>query len=209
MSREPKKPKKPRPPPESLFGNPDRDMFGETHPERMPKRLFSGAQDIHYETAIIADIEKQYYSVSPRCWYVDAIYVCEDCQKEFKWTAKEQRYWFEVLKFWYESEPVRCVACRTNRRRLAQLRKEYDQTVAEVKRQGTPQQKRRIVEILNTLLENLGHLPQSMSETRRCLEHQLADLPRPPSRKSRRTQRSATEGPTELLMPPSSRDESG
>jgi hypothetical protein len=193
MSREPKKRKKPKPLCDVSLGNPDNDCFGETHPERMPKRLFSRAKEIHYETAVRADTDKQYYSVSPRCWYVDAIYICADCQKEFKWTAKEQRFWFETLKFWYEAKPQRCITCRANRRHLAQLRKEYDQTVAEVKIMGTPAQKRRVIKILASLQENLGTLPKSMSETKRSLERQLKELPSSPSRRNQRTPLSLSE----------------
>lgn len=53
----------------------------------------------------------------PHFAYFDVSLHCEDCQKTFIFSAKEQQYWYEVLKFWVQSRPKHCVECRRTRRK--------------------------------------------------------------------------------------------
>jgi len=69
--------------------------------------------------AIRGDVRKQVFC--PMCWdpkyyYVDIDKTCVQCGKEFIFSAKEQKYWYETLKFHFASEAIRCVACRRQRR---------------------------------------------------------------------------------------------
>lgn len=73
-----------------------------------------------YETAIRANVEEQNYSVCPRHWYVDAKIRCADCGEQFLFSKEEQRHWFEKLRFWVESFPVRCKSCQEARKELHQ-----------------------------------------------------------------------------------------
>ena len=51
------------------------------------------------------------YSSFPK-YYVDVPYICRDCGSEEIWTAKQQKYWFEVIKGNINSYAVRCYKCR-------------------------------------------------------------------------------------------------
>jgi hypothetical protein len=45
-------------------------------------------------------------------YYVDAPYVCRDCGSEEIWTAKQQKWWYEVVKSDINAFAVRCYGCR-------------------------------------------------------------------------------------------------
>ena len=46
-------------------------------------------------------------------YYRDMPFVCRDCGKSEVWTAKQQKWWHEVVKVEIESTAVRCRRCRT------------------------------------------------------------------------------------------------
>ena len=148
------------------------DIFGNKDPKKMPQHLFSGALAIHHETAVRSNIEKQNYSVCPRHWYIDADFKCDRCAKEFTWTAKEQKAWFEDYFFWVDSQPRHCRECSGELRRLLELRKEYDATIGAARDHGTPDQKSRIIQIVSELQHVFGRLPEKMTETKELFEHQ-------------------------------------
>ena len=150
------------------------DIFGNTDPKKMPKHFFWNALFIDYKTAVRANTDKQNYSVCPRHWYIDADFKCERCGQEYKWTAGEQKAWFEDYFFWVDALPRHCRKCRVERRRLADLRKEYDSSVAAARFTGTPQEKDRIVEIVSELEKEFGRLPEKMIETKNLFMRQRA-----------------------------------
>lgn len=150
------------------------DLFGNTDPKKMPRHLFWNAVFVDYQTATRANTDKQNYSVCPRHWYIDAHFKCKGCGQEFIWTAGEQKVWFEDYSFWVDSRPRHCRNCRAEQRRLSELKREYDATIAAARNQGTPDQKHRIVEIVSELEQALGRLPEKMIETKRLFERQLA-----------------------------------
>lgn len=45
-------------------------------------------------------------------YYVDLAFTCRDCGSEELWTAKQQKWWYEVAKGNINSTAVRCRACR-------------------------------------------------------------------------------------------------
>lgn len=51
----------------------------------------------------------------PDC-YFDKPFVCRDCGEERVWTAKQQKWWYEVAQGAIESTAVRCLPCRRRRR---------------------------------------------------------------------------------------------
>lgn len=51
-------------------------------------------------------------SYSPKFWYRNETFACQDCGKVEIWTAEEQRWWFEVAKGPIYSRAIRCRACR-------------------------------------------------------------------------------------------------
>jgi len=145
----------------------------------MPEHLFFGALAVHHQTAVRAKIERQNYSVCPRHWYIDADFKCERCGRDFTWTADEQKAWFEDYFFWVDSRPRHCSTCRKELRRLVELRKEYDATIAAARDHGTPEQKGRIVAIVSELQQAFETLPEKMMETTRLFLRQITKIAEP------------------------------
>ncbi len=58
----------------------------------------------------------------PKYFYVDEPRTCLQCKQPFVFGAKEQKYWYETLKFNFASHAVRCLACRKLRRTEDALR---------------------------------------------------------------------------------------
>lgn len=58
-----------------------------------------------------------------RFWYEDrTIEACRQCGAAFAFTAREQQFWYESMQFSPYAVPVRCLACRRQRRSLNALR---------------------------------------------------------------------------------------
>ena len=148
------------------------DYFGRSDARNMPGHFFSGAIEKDYSSTIKGNPKKQNYSVCPRYWYFDAVFECGSCQQRFTWTANEQKAWFEDYNFWIDSRPRLCKQCNANRRHLANLRKEYDATVASARAGGTHEQKMRIIQIVTTLEDAFTCLPEKMMTTKNLFEHQ-------------------------------------
>jgi hypothetical protein len=45
-------------------------------------------------------------------FYVDKPFVCRDCGTQEIWTAKQQKWWYEIAKGNIDSQAVRCRPCR-------------------------------------------------------------------------------------------------
>lgn len=48
--------------------------------------------------------------------YLDRAFTCRDCGAEEIWTARQQKWWYEIVHGSIESRAVRCLACRRARR---------------------------------------------------------------------------------------------
>jgi hypothetical protein len=151
-------------------------LQGNSDPRQMAGYLFGGAKRILWETAVKAKREQQRPATWPRYWYVEADFECRDCHREFIWTVAEQRLWFEVYKLSTDAYPQFCLPCRRKSRHLAALRKEYDATIPHARQAGTKEEKHRILEILNELLQANPDLPEAMLETKTCFERQTAKM---------------------------------
>ena len=63
--------------------------------------------------AIVPDYSKQNYGYGgPILMYVNKDLNCETCKKEFIFSAKEQKFWYEDLHFNYCAYPKSCAPCR-------------------------------------------------------------------------------------------------
>jgi hypothetical protein len=51
------------------------------------------------------------YGLLP-AFYLDRAFTCRDCGVEEVWTAKQQKWWYEVIHGHIDSTAVRCRACR-------------------------------------------------------------------------------------------------
>lgn len=59
-------------------------------------------------------------------FYVDRHFECKDCGSDEIWTAKQQKWWYEVANGCISSVAVRCRSCRHKEKlRKAESRKEH------------------------------------------------------------------------------------
>lgn len=67
--------------------------------------------------AIPADPGKQEWcDCEPYLAYFDEERTCVDCGRAFVFHKEEQQHWYETLRFWVWSRPIRCRACNRNRK---------------------------------------------------------------------------------------------
>jgi Probable zinc-ribbon domain len=52
-------------------------------------------------------------------FYMDCAFVCKDCGSSELWTAKQQKWWYEIAKGPFGSRAVRCKPCRAIERARA------------------------------------------------------------------------------------------
>lgn len=82
--------------------------------------------------AIKADWKEQVYcDHNPYLAYFDIQKECSDCHNSYIFEKKEQLFWYEVLKFWVQSEPKQCPSCRKKRRAKNLLNKELSELLKD------------------------------------------------------------------------------
>ncbi len=87
--------------------------------------------------AVRGNIERQVYCcMTPRYFYVDLERPCIQCGGDFVFRAREQKYWYETLRFNLHSTAIRCVECRKRRRSDRALAGALDEAVQAVKADG-------------------------------------------------------------------------
>lgn len=89
--------------------------------------------------AIGADMTKHapHNSYSPKFWYRDQEFQCADCGRTHVWTAKEQRWWYEVAKGPIYTRAVRCRECqKAFKERTGKLSHAEQRAKNEAKRQA-------------------------------------------------------------------------
>lgn len=87
--------------------------------------------------AVRGDIRKQLYCEMcdvPKYFYVDEERTCAQCGREFAFLAAEQKYWYETLQFNSNSVPIRCVACRRQRRSELALQEQIGRARAAIQK---------------------------------------------------------------------------
>ncbi|WP_153767666.1 zinc-ribbon domain containing protein [Endozoicomonas sp. OPT23] len=45
-------------------------------------------------------------------FYIDKCYICVDCKSEEMWSARDQKWWYEIAKGCIDSTAIRCFSCR-------------------------------------------------------------------------------------------------
>ena len=97
--------------------------------------------------AIQSDPSKMNLTVTPKYLaYFDTIVECNNCKKDFIFSATEQQYWFETLRFREESYPNKCLTCRKKVRQKKDLNTELSNLIANLDKEN-PDQLQRIAEI--------------------------------------------------------------
>ncbi|EGV27503.1 hypothetical protein ThidrDRAFT_4684 [Thiorhodococcus drewsii AZ1] len=64
-------------------------------------------------------------------FYLDKEFVCKDCGAKEIWTAKQQKWWYEIAKGALETTAVRCSACRKKIREEKERQKKHMREMAE------------------------------------------------------------------------------
>ncbi|MGC8552527.1 MAG: zinc-ribbon domain containing protein [Phycisphaerae bacterium] len=147
--------------------------YRKDNPHKMPTWYFADCLHLDYSSAVRADAGKQYCSICPRYWYINATIACIKCGEEFCFTAAEQKHWYEDLKFWVDSFPRHCPACRNARRRSQALRREYDRDIGAALRSRDIADKQRLARVIDDLCELGVTLAPKVIEARQTLARQI------------------------------------
>ncbi|KAB2843147.1 MAG: hypothetical protein F9K47_07635 [Burkholderiales bacterium] len=84
-----------------------------------------GRDELFPETVLRANTDKQNFAVFPRQYYVDVLRTCRTCHRPFIFFAREQRYWFETLRFFVDADCVLCPVCRRDSRTVQRRLRRY------------------------------------------------------------------------------------
>ena len=131
---------------------------------------------LDYDNIQRADIEKQNYTVAPRNWYIDARIVCLTCNDEFLFSVDEQRVWYEEYRFYVDSFPNQCRACRRAARRIKRLRQQYDDSISTALTGSDIDAKRDTVRLIDSLIDCGCELPPKIVERRDTLLAQIRNF---------------------------------
>ena len=104
--------------------------------------------------AVRGDIEVQSYCPMcdiPRYFYVDEERTCVQCGERFVFGAKEQKFWYETLKFNYASTAIRCRRCRRERRTEVALRAQLADVLRKL--EAKPRDPSLLLELAKTTVE--------------------------------------------------------
>jgi len=99
--------------------------------EDMIRDSYWGYKDerIFPDSAIPAETSLQNFLTFPRPYYVDILKLCRDCKCNFIFFAREQKYWYEELRFYIDADCVRCPECRPKERELKKRFERYSNTI--------------------------------------------------------------------------------
>jgi hypothetical protein len=86
------------------------------------------------ESVLLAQTEKQNFAIYPRKYYVDVLRCCLTCHRPFIFFAREQRYWFETLRFFVDADCVYCPECRRESRVVQRRLRRYSDLFAKNER---------------------------------------------------------------------------
>lgn len=73
---------------------------------------------------------------SPKTFYVDVNFKCQDCGSAEIWTAEQQKWFYEVAKGSLHATAVRCRDCRNRLKDQKELQRQQMQNAENAKRNG-------------------------------------------------------------------------
>ena len=89
-------------------------------------------RQIFPESVLVADPEKQICGCCfPFRYYVDVVKDCRNCRRPFIFFAREQRHWYETLRFNVNADCVFCTACRHDKQTVSRLVQRYSGLLAK------------------------------------------------------------------------------
>ena len=98
--------------------------------------------------AVRGDIRRQDYCPMchvPRYFYVDEQRQCVQCENPFTFSAAEQKFWYETLRFWADSTAIRCLDCRRQQRGKRAIQRQLIAALAAVA--AAPDDPARLIEV--------------------------------------------------------------
>jgi hypothetical protein len=108
---------------------------------------------------------------APQYFYVDQLKQCVQCKESCVFSATEQKYWYESLKFRFSSKAIRCVKCRQRRRSVSALGKQIAEARAALRqRPDDPADNLALARALVEYHERTGHgrLSDAVAAARRA-----------------------------------------
>ena len=126
--------------------------------------------------ALLGNIELQVFCSFchiPKYYYLDRERTCVQCGQDFIFSAKEQKFWYETLKFNFNSEAIRCVTCRKSKRTENSLQNQLSLSHQNYKAHPSdPYAMLAVVEALCLYHErfNKGKLSEAITLSRQALK---------------------------------------
>ncbi|WP_299585313.1 zinc-ribbon domain-containing protein [uncultured Microbulbifer sp.] len=77
-----------------------------------------------------AIVHHSYYIDIP-LYYLDREFQCKDCGSDEVWTAKQQKWWYEIAKGDFETSAVHCRPCRKKRNQSKAEQKAHMEAMAK------------------------------------------------------------------------------
>ena len=85
---------------------------------------------IQSKRAEVSEFTKQTQGFGIRLlMYIRQTYNCDTCKVDFNFEPKEQKFWYEKLKFIQESRPRHCQSCRAEIREIKKAQKQLMQLI--------------------------------------------------------------------------------
>jgi hypothetical protein len=112
-------------------------IWGITHKlevDDLAQRTYQWACDACLDSgrATEGDPQKQLYcDFDPWLAYFDSEKTCENCGSDYIFTRQEQLLWYEKFRFWVQSKPKYCAACRKIKRQKKRMNKELSEVLAK------------------------------------------------------------------------------
>lgn len=99
----------------------------------------------------VADVSKQYRGYGARPFYITTLHTCRSCGVEFRFSAEEQKLWFEELGFFIDAYPGCCLPCRKEARSSKAKMRRYNQYHADDDGSLTTEQSRELADLIMEL----------------------------------------------------------
>lgn len=111
--------------------------------------------------AVLGDLDQQHFCPMchlPRFFYLDQTRQCAECGRDFVFSGKEQKFWYEELKFHFDSVAIRCLDCRRRQRTRNGLNSALSRAKRRVAEEPlNPICQLKLAEALVRLYEHTGH----------------------------------------------------
>lgn len=109
----------------------------------------------------------------PKYYYQDIDKTCVQCGQDFIFSAKEQKYWYESLKFHFDSVAIRCPKCRKVRRSVKALNAQLDFTKSKLRKE--PNDPSLLLSLAQTIIAfnertGSGDLNEAIASCRKALK---------------------------------------